>query len=393
MSTKYSLTVQDILEIISSTLLAEMNFQKRMDNLVNGTLANSFIPDMTSISNLEIVLKKIAHMFDVPQKQLSKINIRSMAENIFVLTKGCPRKITFYTSGSTGTPTPSSHFFSDLTQEISSLANEFKNRTRIVNFVPRHHIYGFLFSILLPKALEIPACHTHPMPTPDLVKNFRKGDLIISVPLLWKKLKNTKAKFTSDIYGVTSTAPCPPDVILALRTNGLSRMTEVYGSSETSGVGFRHSPTVNYTLFPYWKKEKENSLRRINSFENDEISYPLQDTLKWKDKYNFIPLRRVDKAIQVAGINVYPSKIESFFKTLPPVLDCAVRLMRPEEGDRLKIVIIPTPDIPQTDIDSGKIEREIRTIASSNLTIYERPRFYTFRTELPTSDVGKRTDW
>ena len=388
MALKQSLTVLDIQEMISSTLLADMAYQKQLENIHNNTLSNSFIPDNDSLPELDDVLDRIARQFSIENYvQLRGLTLKEMSELIFNKTSGTPEKIIFFTSGSTGKPTPAESYFSCAWQEINALVPLFPERKRIVSFVPRHHIYGFLFSILLPKALNIPTVFKPPLPTAELIHSLCPGDLVIAFPMLWSKLQKITAGFSDNIFGVTSTGPCPRATIDNLLNKGLSRMTEVFGSSETGGIGYRHNSSDFYTLLSHWTKIDENMLERISPVNNQSTRFSLPDAFEWKDEDKFIPIRRKDKAVQVAGMNVYPANIESFFNSLPQVKECSVRLMRQEEGERLKIFIVPT-----ISISSSELEKLLRKSASA-LNSYEKPASYTFGAKIPISSIGKRTDW
>ncbi|WP_320173248.1 AMP-binding enzyme [Maridesulfovibrio sp.] len=386
MSTKLQLTAHDIREIVSSTLLAEMDYSQKLIHCQEHSLAGNFIPDSKNLQEPEKILERIGAQFTVDPKQLAKQNIAQLAESIFEQTDGRPQQLTFFTSGSTGTPVPASSSFSDLEQEIHSLAEIFADRKRVVSFVPRHHIYGFLFSILLPKALDIPFEYRAALPGAEQIKTMLPGDLIIAFPLLWKKLEKLNCRFPENVYGVTSTGPCPAETINSLQAQGLARMTEVYGSSETGGVGFRHDPADMYTLLLHWKQNGNSTIERTSADGNKQ-QHTLQDNLEWQGT-KFKPLKRSDKAVQVGGINVYPTRVETLFKSNPHVRECAVRLMRPEEGERLKAFIVPADEI-----EHATLEKELRTLATSELTRHEKPGKYDFGPTLPLSEMGKLSDW
>lgn len=249
------LSARDILEIISSALLAEMNYQQRMNNICGNTLSPDFIPDSSTFPHIDKIISRIGTQLGLSNPEdLHGLSVGNMSEFTFQLNQGRPETLTFFTSGSTGIPVPSPTRFIDLEQEIRALADIFPERQRIISLVPRHHIYGFLFCILLPKALNIPVEFKSPLPTPKLVECMKPGDLVIAFPLLWGKLAKQNILFPEKIFAVTSTGPCPAETINGLQQKGLARMTEVYGSSETGGVGFRHDPAGFYTLLPYWKK-------------------------------------------------------------------------------------------------------------------------------------------
>lgn len=64
--------------------------------------------------------------------------------------------LTFHTSGSTGVPKACRHTLADLLEETAELAILCgPDRRRILVAVPGHHIYGFLFAVLLPQALGL----------------------------------------------------------------------------------------------------------------------------------------------------------------------------------------------------------------------------------------------
>lgn len=383
-----ALTIHEIQEIISSALLAEMDYQTKLNHISRETLPAEFLPDHKIMPNLDSILERIAVQLGYEnKKELHGKSISSMSDLIHTQNNGQPKELTFFTSGSTGIPVPAISDFANLAQEIRALAKIFSKRKRIISFVPRHHIYGFLFSILLPKALKIPVLFKPALPTQDLVKTLQNGDLVIAFPMLWSRLEKLDVNFSKDIFGVTSTGPCPAEVINGLRRMGLSRMTEVYGSSETGGVGFRHDPDIFYTLLPHWEKQNDSRLSRAATSGKAATSYILQDTLKWQGERMFIPLRRTDKGVQVGGTNVYPSKVEIFFTSLAQVKECTVRLMRPEEGQRLKIFIVPAYGI-----NANGLEKTLRKTASG-LPPHERPGAYSFGAALPVSGLGKHSDW
>ena len=386
MTAKLVLTAQDLKEVISSTLLAEMDYSQKLIHCQGQSLAADFVPAAEIFQDQKIILERIGLQFSIDSALLKEKSITQMAELTFEQTAGRPQQLTFFTSGSTGTPVPAKSNFADLEQEIHSLSQVFADRTRIVSFVPRHHIYGFLFSILLPKALRIPVEYRTALPTADQIKSMLPGDLIIAFPLLWKKLEKLNCRFRKNVYGVTSTGPCPAETINSLQAQGLARMTEVYGSSETGGVGFRHDPTDMYTLLGHWKQTGNSTIERTSA-DGKKQQHTLQDNLQWQGK-QFKPLKRADKAVQVGGINVYPTRVENILKKNKQVRECTVRLMRPEEGERLKAFIVPTEEADHT-----ALEKELRSIATAELSRHEKPGKYNFGPSLPVSEMGKLSDW
>ncbi|BCS88453.1 AMP-binding protein [Pseudodesulfovibrio sediminis] len=382
-----SLTASDIQEMLSSLLMAQLSYDSRMQFAKGASLPAHFVPSPDTIPDFDSALKTIGAMFHAPQ--LDNTDTASLAEltnALFEHWRDNGDKITFFTSGSTGAPKPSTHDYDLHVQETIALAEIFRDRKRIVSYVPRHHIYGFLFSILLPKVMGVEVRWEAPQPFPGMTSSLRDGDLIVAFPLLWEKLTEMHATFGHGLHGATSTGPCSAQVITSLKAHGLDRMYEIYGSSETGGIGYRTSPQDNYTLLPHWKKTDSDSVLLRPHSDEDLHRYELQDLLKWQ-KDTFIPERRTDNAVQVAGINVYPSRVRAALLEHPDVDDCAVRLMRPDEGQRLKIFIVLAKNA-QEDMDAS-----LRKWAKERLSPHEQPMIWTFGPKLPVNSLGKQTDW
>ena len=111
-----------------------------------------------------------------------------------------------------------------------------------------------MFSLLLPQALQLPVLVARNWPARKILRNLVACDLVIGFPLLWQELHRHGHRLPDDVFGVTSTAPCDADSIIALRQAGLARMTEIYGASETAGIGYRHDASRAYRLFSYWER-------------------------------------------------------------------------------------------------------------------------------------------
>lgn len=305
-------------------------------------------------------------------------------------------RVTFHSSGSTGEPTACHQALAVLWQEVGELARLTADRRRVVSVVPQHHIYGFLFSLLLPRRLRVATCMLPPLPTAGLCRELRDGDLLIAFPTFWKGLAALGLKLPAGVQGVTSAGPCPPGIIRQLRGLGLESMLEVYGSSETSGVGYRRDPDAPYSLFRFWEPvcltgPQADALVRHGDEEGGAMCapVPLPDEVAWCDARTFRPLRRRDLAVQVAGINVYPRYIASRLREHPAVADCRVRLMRPDEGARLKVFVVPVDE----SLPAAALRAELARWCRKHLKSVEQPRSFTFGSHLPTQSMGKPADW
>ncbi len=387
-----SLTVIDFQEILSSLLLGAMSYPQRLRLAGGGSLPASMRIDAETVTDLPALVQRACRMFDVAENKIivAGKTLEEWAGAMHRLWSESPLTMTFFTSGSTGEPTPATQEYSFHVQEVLALASLFKDRKRIVSFVPRHHIYGFLFSILLPKAMGCPVLWMPIMPLRSLTDGLQGGDLVIAFPLFWEKLAELNIDFPRDVWGVTSTGPCRSEIILNLKSRGLEGMIEVYGSSETGGVGYRRKPDAPYELLPYWERAAvDNRLTRQHPSNGSFAPYALQDDLTWLQNNHFLPGGRIDKAVQVAGVNVYPARVRNIILEHPFVADCVVRLMRPEEGPKLKALVVL-----KKEASAGMaIDRELSQLLDDKLSHYERPGKLAFCDQLPVNSLGKVQDW
>jgi 4-coumarate--CoA ligase len=309
--------------------------------------------------------------------------------------------ISFRTSGSSGAPKTCRHAVATLWQETGVLAQMFGETRRIVSLVPAHHIYGFLFTILLPRALQL---------DPDAIIDLRgaspgtvarrlqPNDLVVGIPDFWRAFASVAAPLPEGVTGVSSTAPCPDEVARAAAAAGLTRLVQVYGSSETAGVGWRVGPEDDYQLFPYWEASggaADGAAQLIRTGPDGiRSAYPLQDRLAWSAPDRFRPLGRIDHAVQVGGVNVFPGYVTDVLRMHPRVEDASVRPMRPDEGRRLKAFVVPRGAVPEEGGEAAAALRaELGAWVAERLSTPERPAAWSFGSALPRQASGKLSDW
>lgn len=307
-------------------------------------------------------------------------------------------ELTFCTSGSTGQPKRCSHTIDRLEQEAQTLASLFPGRRRVLVAVPGHHIYGFLFTQLLPRHLGLDTAMVASVRTQLPVKLARitaPGDLVIGHPAFWNAALAGGLAFPADVVGVSSTAPCPDTVAARAEGCGLAALVQVYGSSETGGLGWRASHRDDYQLLPYLQRDcgQEGILMRTLPDGRTAI-VEAQDQLAWSSARNFAVGARCDGAIQVGGVNVFPARVRAALLEHPDVADCAVRLMRSDEGTRLKAFIVRQANYSDGAADDVcEFLRRLRTWIDMRLPAPERPKALTLGSCLPHTAMNKPADW
>lgn len=355
---------------------------------------DGFEADSVELIALATWVNQMFHLYEtgVEEFLLRKTQLGQWTE---IIMKSLGKKhdaITFKTSGSTGIEKDISHQWDELLQEVRFFSNLFQHTKRIVSFVPCHHIYGLLFTVILPRMLAVPVIDFRFKSIGQIVSSLESNDLIVSIPIQWQYLNDSLSSAyqikASNIQGLTSTAPCAPDLIQALRRKGIQTITEIFGSSETSGIGYRQSPQAPYRLLPFLNYKMDNDLLEKNVPSGETRTINTVDNLKWDDNRRFHPIKRKDGCVQIAGINVHPEYVAQKINNHPDIETCAVRLMTPDEGDRLKAFIV-LKDRQISIEQQNKITNWIRKTFIS----VERPAAIVFGHDLPRNEMGKLKDF
>ncbi|MTJ02733.1 AMP-binding protein [Idiomarina piscisalsi] len=295
--------------------------------------------------------------------------------------------ITVTTSGSTGQPKPCRHPWAQLTGEADYFAELISTQNtsvqRVITLVPSHHIYGLLFSVLLPDILDVPVIRGFSAFQQVTGGSLQPGDLVIGFPEALTQATKLLSHIPNEVTFTTSSGPCPAETINALYEAGASRVIEIYGSSETAGIGYRFSPEQPFLLLPRWQQESINTLQE----KHTQQSYELPDKLNWLSDKSFIVSERVDSAVVIKGTNVYPSRVMTLIESHPAVSAAAVRQKKPAEGKGLKAFVVLKNH-------SEKItEADLKHWLSERLLDIEVPTHITFGDAIPANEIGKQQDW
>jgi 4-coumarate--CoA ligase (photoactive yellow protein activation family) len=222
--------------------------------------------------------------------------------------------ITFRTSGTTGEPKEVYHTFEVLEREAIFLASLLNCGGDIHSFVRPHHIYGFLYTIALPKYLDKKIIHHEPLPTHNFF-SIPSHSLLIATPTLYHQIVKLEKNFFSNIVAVSSTEPLSTELSLKLKERGIEKTIEIYGSSQSLGIGYREDEEEFFTLFEYHQKD---------ALEN------LQDNLLWSDERHFRVAERLDAQVKYRGYLVDLQRLQKSIAALDGVEECDVVLSKGE---------------------------------------------------------------
>ncbi len=342
--------------------------------------------------------ERLCRMFELDSADLRlgpSASFEDWADSLQRATAGRPENVGFLSSGSTGESRLYKLPFVALEQEVRILAPRLPF-LRVCSVVPRYHCFGFVFGLLLPRLADLPRRSFPSLPTTELTVFLRPGDLLAGFPFFFDALARVGANLTG-VMPLTAGSPCPPALTDALLAAGADGVREIYGASELSAVGFRHirqqgeASDLPFTLLPQWQRTPQGLIRRNEDGSASSLA-PLPDSLDWRGEREFRVLARIDEAVQVGGRNVYPGQVRAVLEEHPAVSRCRVRLMRPDEGWRLKAFVVPAK-APGDEAESARLRALLLAWCRERLPSEAVPKALTFGAGLPCNSFGKDADW
>lgn len=329
---------------------------------------------------------------------LAKRNAADWADVMLRARSSGAQHFTFSSSGSTGVRKHIRHREDVLADEARAWVQVFNSFApaqahapthlptirRVVVLAPTHHIYGFIWGVLLPLALGVPALDADVHALPEL----QSGDLLVAVPDQWAWLAPSARNWPAGLQGVSSTAPLPAAVHSALISSAqgqpaLLRLLQIYGSSETAGLAWRADPHQPYTLAPGRSRTATGGVA-LQLPGGQMTDMAVQDELDWVGDANFHLVRRTDHSVQVGGHNVSPDWVAAQLQSHPAVTQAAVRLNN-QTPPRLKAFVV----LNQGHADGSALE----AWAVDQLPWYANPSSFNYGAELPRNALGKPSDW
>ncbi len=207
-------------------------------------------------------------------------------------------------------------------------------KNRSVALVPPFHIYGFLYTCLLPLVaqMQVTYCTIEHGLLDEKWGSLKETDLVVTVPALWHLTKSLCTQSPALI--ISSGAPLgaakEQEFLELKRTTSLStRLIEVLGSTETGGMGYRWAGVQaeqHYRFFEgvtLTQKEDEHFLSSPFIFPPD-VTFPLSDVLFPLSKEEFRHGGRTDRIFKFNGKRYSLAEVE---KTCTRLLGGSVRAL------------------------------------------------------------------
>ncbi|MEJ7607956.1 MAG: AMP-binding protein [Bryobacteraceae bacterium] len=176
-----------------SSLDAELNTLSPSTEIGSGDLYT----DSLELLQLASAVDQMFHLHEtgVEEYLLRYRKLSDWAEIVSTSLQKKAERLTFRTSGSTGKPKSCEHRIADLEQEVEVHAALFPDCGRILTLVPLHHIYGFIWTVMLPQQLGVEILDVRRWSPSKLFNQLRSGDLLIGTPTVWQNISDSVGSF------------------------------------------------------------------------------------------------------------------------------------------------------------------------------------------------------
>ncbi|MGE0085620.1 MAG: class I adenylate-forming enzyme family protein [Desulfococcaceae bacterium] len=301
--------------------------------------------------------------------------------------------ISFFTGGSTGRPkiwhkTPRNLFAEAF---FHSRKNSFSENDRFLSTVPPYHIYGFLFSVLVPfvsSSSVWPETCTFPQEIRGVLKD-QGITVLVSLPLHYQALGSEEIPENMLRLALSSAGKLDDaDGDRFYAQTGIGP-TEIYGSTETGGIASRCRAAGEKTLQTFdaveWKIADEILHVRSDflppGMETDAQGYfRTGDRVRSAENGGFYLLGRADGIAKVGGKRVDVEEVGEKLKQIPGIGDAVVISLPDESGRENDLAALV----------QGNMDLEtFRNAASRLLEPYAMPRRICFVEEIPRTSAGK----
>jgi acyl-coenzyme A synthetase/AMP-(fatty) acid ligase len=299
-----------------------------------------------------------------------------------------------YTGGSTGTPQSWSKTGKNLFDEALFLARTFEvtPRDRIAATISPYHIYGLLYSVLLPLvsgASVLPGIPSFPEEIRSAIFD-QAATILVSVPAHYRALRGKGCLGESLRLAFSSAGALDPEDNAVFCRDNPAGIVEVYGSTETGGIGLRNRSRGEEGFTPYatliWTI-REDRLCLRSPYLSPELPcdtdgfFATGDRVRGCGANSFLLQGRIDSITKVGGKRVDLEEIQALIRAEEGVRDCLV-LSMPEGGGRgHRIVAV---------VEGERVDLEqLRTRLRTQCEPYAQPRAIKQVARIPVKENGK----
>lgn len=313
--------------------------------------------------------------------------------------------IHIYTSGSTGDPKQIPKTLAQFQAEVATLESIWGAAIGDAGFIataPHAHFYGLLFRVFWPLATGR-VFDTATIDTPALLRErlacFAPSAVLVSSPAQLTRLPELLSIGTlrPPLHRIFSSGgPLPAETAAAFRQQFGEAPTEVFGSTETGGIGWRQQVDGDnaWTPMPGMRitRGEQGALQLRSPFLPDpEAAFEMDDAVDIAPgDGRFRLLGRLDRTVKIEEKRVSLPDLEARLAAHPWVAQAAAVLL---QRGRLRIgaAAVLTPEGRDALEREGHrlLSRALRLHLSGHFDAVVLPRHWRFPPQLPVNERGK----
>ncbi|MBN2040507.1 MAG: acyl--CoA ligase [Spirochaetes bacterium] len=353
------------------------NVIKEMKDSIGFDYLFTDIPERISI-NTQIILPE--HV----KKDKISLTIKRDTDSLF---------LKLFTGGSTGKPKVWYKTPENVLSESMYHADKLRitQNDIVLSTVPPQHIYGLLFSVLMPFIAGSKVTDKVCVLPSEIIANINEysASVMISIPLHYRALKGSDFKVPSLRAVLSSGGNLDIEDAKAFYKQTGVEVLEIFGSTETGGIATRYNSGADIPWRIMDNKEwkiKSEQLCIKSTFispdvpkDNDNF-FMTGDRVEKIDDSSFKHLGRSDGIIKVAGKRVDLDEVENVLKKIPEVNDAVVIAIPVTSGRENDIVAV---------IEGSADLSSIRQKAVKMLEPYSVPRKIKIVEKIPVLSTGK----
>lgn len=310
-----------------------------------------------------------------------------------------------YTSGSTGAPTPIHKELSQLTGEVEALDAQFGaalGDAEVLATVSHQHIYGLLFRVLWP-LMAGRAIHAERHEYPETLARAlaERPCVLLGSPAHLKRLPDhldwqgardqLRAVFSSG-------GMLEADASLHARSLLGQAPIEVYGSSETGGIGWRQrglQADEGWSPLPFvhWRAGADGLLE-VDSVQAGPGGWQtLSDRVEALDGERFLLRGRADRIVKIEEKRVSLDAVEAALLASGLVREARVLPLVEAQRQSLAAFVVLNDAGAALLEEDGKnaMNTRLRTLLAAGVETVALPRRWRYLERLPVNAQGKTT--
>lgn len=298
-----------------------------------------------------------------------------------------------FTGGSTGTPKVWAKTPRNMIEEARYMCTSFgiEEKDIFLATVPPQHIYGLLFSVLVPlmaSARVLEGIYVFPR---EILKMAAESEatILISVPACYRVLKGDFLERHHLRLAFSSAGALDAADADYFREKTDLDINEIYGSTETGGVATRRRGRDGDTLTaldPVEWQIADGRLEVRSPFispslpRNEAGFFVTADRADEVGTGRFVLRGRADDVVKIGGKRVDLVEIQEKIKKIPGIKDALVVLLPRTKGRPTDLAALVV-----TDADPAELRRELGTMVEP----YAMPRRFVLVERIPMTPTGK----